>query len=221
MHLNTQACTDQLAQLGGTSNYEADYLWSYELGLKTQLFDRHLSVEGSVYHINWSNIISAVQVPLCATHISKNLGDAKSDGFDLSLKALLSQSFTAGLYVGYTNARYSSDSAIFGETLARSGQAISDIAPWDLTAELMYQATVKPGVIGYWAARGPVQQQKRQDGAGRRQHDRYLRSVRDDESGGEPAEWPHRSQVGHRVRPGAGRDKHSEHAPPFSTSRST
>ncbi len=94
---------------------KADYLWSYELGLKTQLFDRRLSIEGSVYHIDWSNIISAVHVPLCATHISKNLGDAKSDGFDLSLKALLSQSFTAGLYVGYTNAHYSSDSAIFGE----------------------------------------------------------------------------------------------------------
>ena len=150
VHLNTQACTDQLNQLGGTSNYEADYLWSYELGLKTQLFDRRLSVEGSVYHIDWSNIISAVHVPLCATHISKNLGDAKSDGFDLSIKALLSQTFTAGLYVGYTNARYSSTSEIFGETLARSGQAISDIAPWDITAELMYQAPLKNDIIGYW-----------------------------------------------------------------------
>ncbi|HVO45860.1 MAG TPA: TonB-dependent receptor, partial [Steroidobacteraceae bacterium] len=80
VHLNTQACTDQLNQLGGTSNYNADTLWSYELGLKTQLWDRRLSIEGSVYHINWTDIISAVHVPLCATHISKNLGDAKSDG---------------------------------------------------------------------------------------------------------------------------------------------
>ena len=150
VHLNTQACTDQLNQLGGTSNYEADYLWSYEVGLKTQLFDRRLSIEGSVYHIDWSNIISAVHVPLCATHISKNLGDAKSDGFDLSVKALLSQTFTAGLYVGYTNAHYSSDSAIFGETLARSGEAISDVAPWNVTAELMYQTQLKDNVIGYW-----------------------------------------------------------------------
>ncbi len=150
VHLNTQACTDQLNQLGGGANYEADYLWSYELGLKTQLFDRRLSIEGSVYHIDWSNIISAVHVPLCATHISKNLGDAKSDGFDLSLKALLSQSFTAGLYVGYTNAHYSSDSAIFGETLARSGEAISDVAPWNVTAELSYQVPLKDTVFGYW-----------------------------------------------------------------------
>ncbi len=111
MHLNTQECTDQLNQLGGGANYEADTLWSYELGLKTQLLDRRLSIEGSVYHINWSNIISAVHVPLCATHISKNLGDAKSDGFDLSVKALrLAGRSPPGCTVGYTNARYSSDS---------------------------------------------------------------------------------------------------------------
>jgi len=150
VHLNTQACTDQLNQLGGTSNYDADTLWSYELGLKTQMFDHRLSIEGSVYHIDWKNIISAVHVPLCATHISKNLGDATSDGFDLSIKAILSNSFSAGLYVGYTNAHYSSDSAIFGETLARSGEAISDIAPWNITAELNYQTLISDKVTGYW-----------------------------------------------------------------------
>lgn len=149
VHLNTQACTDQLNQLGGGANYQADTLWSYELGLKTQLFDRRLSVEGSVYHINWSNIISAVHVPLCATHISKNLGDAKSDGFDLSLKALVTPSLTAGLSVGYTNAHYSSDSEIFGETLARSGQAISDVAPWSVTADVAYQTPITDKVFGY------------------------------------------------------------------------
>ena len=149
MHLNTPECTAQLEQLGGGSNYEADTLWSYELGLKTQLLDRRLSIEGSVYHIDWSNIISAVHVPLCATHISKNLGDAKSDGFDLSVKALITPAFTAGFTVGYTNAHYSSDSEIFGETLARAGQAISDIAPWNVTAELAYTTPLTEKIFGY------------------------------------------------------------------------
>ena len=150
VHLNTQACTDQLNQLGGTSNYNADFLLSYELGIKAEVADRRISIEGSVYHINWSDIISAVHVPLCATHISKNLGDAKSDGFDLSVRALLSPTVTAGLYVGYTNAHYSTDSSIFGETLARSGQAISDIAPWNVTAELAYQRPLSNGMTAYW-----------------------------------------------------------------------
>ena len=150
VHLNTPACTEQLAQLGSNANYDADTLWSYELGLKTEIMDRRISIEGSVYHINWDDIISAVHVPLCATHISKNLGDAKSDGFDLSVKALLSQHFTAGLYLGYTDARYSTTTTIFGEVLAREGQAISDISPWNVTAELAYQGPLTDRVLGYW-----------------------------------------------------------------------
>ena len=150
VHLNTQACTDQLNQLGGSSDYKADTLRSYELGIKTQMMDRRLSIQGSVYHIDWTDIISAVHIPACATHIPKNLGDAKSDGFDLSLKALLSDHFTAGLYLAYTNARYASDTAIFGETLARAGEAISDVAPWSVTAELGYQAPLTDRITGYW-----------------------------------------------------------------------
>ncbi|HVO47810.1 MAG TPA: hypothetical protein VMT29_15920, partial [Steroidobacteraceae bacterium] len=71
------------------------------------------------------------------------------DGFDLSVKALVTPALTAGLTVGYTNARYSSDSSVFGEVLARSGQAISDVAPWNVTAELAYQTPITDKVLGY------------------------------------------------------------------------
>jgi outer membrane receptor protein involved in Fe transport len=149
VHLTTPACTSQLAALGNTNSYEPDSLWSYEVGAKSLLFDQRLSIEGSVYHISWKNIISAVHVPACATHVAKNLGDATSDGFDLSLKALLTPYWTAGAYIGYTNAHYTTDTTLFGETLARSGQAVSDISPWNVTAELQYQAPLRAGLFGY------------------------------------------------------------------------
>ena len=79
-------------------------------------------------------------MPACATHVASNLGKAKSQGFDLSIKALLTPNWTAGLYVGYTNAQYTTDSTLFGETTARSGQAVSDISPWNVNVELGYQA---------------------------------------------------------------------------------
>jgi len=147
--LTTPECVSQLAALGNTNSYEPDTLWSYELGTKSLLLDKRLSIEGSVYHIKWNNIISAIHVPACATHVAKNLGDATSDGFDLSVKALLTQYWSAGAYIGYTNAHYTTDTTLFGETLARSGQAISDISPWNVTMELQYQAPLKSGVMGY------------------------------------------------------------------------
>jgi len=149
VHLTTDACTSQLNALGNPDSYKPDTLWSYELGVKSTMLDRRLAIEASVYHIKWSQIISAIHVPACATHVASNLGDAVSDGFDLSLKALITPNWTTGLYVGYTNAHYSSDTAIFGETLSRSGQAISDVSPWNVTAELGYQAPLTGNTVWY------------------------------------------------------------------------
>lgn len=147
--LSTDACKAQLASLGNSSDYKADSLWSYELGMKTQLLDHRLAIEGSVYRIKWKDIISAVFVPACASSIPKNLGNATSDGFDLSLRALLTQDWSAGLFVGYTKARYSSDTEIFGQALARSGEAVSDIPPWTITAELAYRKRFNDRIVGY------------------------------------------------------------------------
>ena len=149
VHLTTAACTDQLAALGDTSTYNPDTLWSYEVGAKLLFFDRRLAVDGSVYHITWNDIISSIHVPACATHVSANLGDARSNGFDLSLKALVTQHWSVGATVGYTDAYYTTTTSRFGEVLARSGEAISDISPWNLTANLQYQTALRPGLDGY------------------------------------------------------------------------
>ena len=119
------------------------------------------------------------------------------------------------------NARYSSTSEIFGETLARSGQAISDIAPWDITAELMYQAPLKDGIIGYWRLEDRYNSKNdklvpAQDST-TVTYDPFVTT--------NPAVNQLNGRIGvklrHRVRPGAVRDQHAEHAPGVSTSRST
>ena len=140
VHLQVQSCIDQLNALGNPTGYKPDYLWSYEIGAKHTSADRHLSIEGSVFHIDWTDIISSIHIPACATHVASNLGKAKSEGFDLSLKTLLTDNWTAGVYLAYTNAQYTTDSTLFGETTARAGQAISDISPWNMTVEFGYQA---------------------------------------------------------------------------------
>jgi outer membrane receptor protein involved in Fe transport len=149
VHLQVQACIDQLNALGNPTGYKPDYLWSYEVGAKHTSADHRMSIEGSVFHIDWSDIISSIHIPACATHVASNLGKAKSEGFDLSLKTLLTDNWSAGLYVAYTSAQYVTDSTLFGETTARSGQAISDISPWNLTAEFGYQAALEGNKTWY------------------------------------------------------------------------
>lgn len=137
--LNSAGCQGELAKLGRPTGYNGDTLWSYRLGDKSRLQDGRLLIDGSIFDINWDNIISAIQLPLCATHIAYNLGDAKSDGFDLSVNMLPTPNWRVGLSLGYTNARYTSTTEIFGGVVSRSGDAISDIAPWNIVAEVQYQ----------------------------------------------------------------------------------
>lgn len=137
--LTTTGCQEELARLGRPTGYNGDTLWSYEVGDKSQLLDGRLLIAGSLYHINWDNIISAVQLPLCATHLAYNLGNAKSDGFDLSLHMLPSSNWRVGLSLGYTDARYTSTTEIFSEVVSRAGNAVSDIAPWNVVVDVQYQ----------------------------------------------------------------------------------
>jgi outer membrane receptor protein involved in Fe transport len=62
---------------------ETDSLWSYEVGAKWSLFDNTLSVNGSVYLINWND--AQFQTGLSGISGIVNLGDIKGRGFDLQL----------------------------------------------------------------------------------------------------------------------------------------
>jgi iron complex outermembrane recepter protein len=148
--LNSSGCQDELAKLGRPTGYNGDNLWSYTVGDKSRLADGRLLLDGSVYHINWDNIISAIQLPLCATHIAYNLGDAKSDGFDVSVNMLPTANWRLGLSLGYTDARYTSTTEIFGGVVSRSGDAISDISPWNVVVQVQYQHQLTDNVNWYW-----------------------------------------------------------------------
>jgi outer membrane receptor protein involved in Fe transport len=62
---------------------DTDSLWSYEVGAKWSLFDNTLSVNGSVYLINWND--AQFQTGLSGISGIVNLGDIKGRGFDLQL----------------------------------------------------------------------------------------------------------------------------------------
>lgn len=68
--------------------YKSDSLWNYEVGLRTDWFDRTLRIDASAYHIDWKNpqvyqITADRQV-----NFIDNVGGAKGDGVDLSLRYL-------------------------------------------------------------------------------------------------------------------------------------
>jgi outer membrane receptor protein involved in Fe transport len=110
-----------------------DYVWSYELGSKNRLMNGRLSLDTSLYQINWSQIQSGLFLPNCNVPITANFGDARSRGFDFTLNVAATDSTTLGFSVGYTDAEYTTDTKGANDVIIRPKGEPLPIAPWTAT----------------------------------------------------------------------------------------
>jgi iron complex outermembrane receptor protein len=140
----TGACLTLLNQIGLNGippTYQGDSLWSYEIGSKNRLFNGHLLVEASAFHIDWSNVQQAVSLPpnLCPETFTSNLGKATSNGADLEITARIGEAWELGLAVGYTHAKDSQTLGPGAIEYVTSGQQINPYAaPWTVVPSVQY-----------------------------------------------------------------------------------
>ncbi len=118
------------------AGYQPDWLWSYEIGAKDTLFDDRLQVDTSVYHALWSNIQQLVTASPCGISYVGNLGHAASNGFDTSVRALITPQLRMDLKVAYTNAYYTETTISGGVTTVEEGDKVGFlpqvVAPWEV-----------------------------------------------------------------------------------------
>jgi len=123
--------------------FEPDSLWSYEAGIKTRQLDNRLAVDFSMYHIDWKNIQNPEGVAGCGFSMIFNLGQAKSNGFDVNLQALLGDHVRLNTMIGHTDAQYTTTV----QGLVTSGEEItgpgSAVPPW--TASVATEIDFKIG----------------------------------------------------------------------------
>jgi outer membrane receptor protein involved in Fe transport len=80
-----------------------DKTYNYELGVKGDLLDRMLSVDASIYYIDWKDIIIAQRTPTGFGY-NGNGGGAKSEGVELAVDVRPWQGFTVSTWGAYSNA---------------------------------------------------------------------------------------------------------------------
>jgi outer membrane receptor protein involved in Fe transport len=133
-------CNSDLAAQGFPNGapliYRPDSTQNYEIGSKNA-FGGVFRIATSVYYIKWNNIQQSVYVAgSCGLQFTDNLGTAVAKGFDMQAELALGPLFV-DFAVGYTNARYTANSAppaagapplaLDGDAI--SGQAATDYAP--------------------------------------------------------------------------------------------
>lgn len=86
------------------SQSESDSTNNYEIGLKADFFDRTLSLDASLYYIDWQDMQVTVIDPGTRIVYTSNGGGAKSEGVELSLTSRPLTGLTIAAWASYTNA---------------------------------------------------------------------------------------------------------------------
>jgi outer membrane receptor protein involved in Fe transport len=129
--------------------YGPDSTMNYEAGLRTELFDRTVSIDVSVFYIDWSDIqiVSFVVEPNGATfRTTGNGGAAVSEGVEYNLGWTPLRGLSLGLIGAYTDAHLTASAPGLG---AFSGQNLPYVPKWSNTINADYTHTLFDGVKGF------------------------------------------------------------------------
>jgi iron complex outermembrane receptor protein len=84
--------------------YAPDTTHNYELGAKGDFLEHRLSLDASVYYIDWKDIQITAVNPACHCGILENAGNAKSEGIELSLDAKPFENFKVSGWISLNDA---------------------------------------------------------------------------------------------------------------------
>lgn len=101
--------------------YDSETVDSYEVGVKSDLFDRRLRLNAAVFTSDYQDMQQSVQQLIPGTLINQtlvsNVGAATISGFEAEATALLTNVFTISASVGYLDASYDEFMADLGDGL--------------------------------------------------------------------------------------------------------
>ena len=123
-----------------------DYIWTYELGVKAQLLDRLLTVEGAIFHSDWKNV--AVRIPIGITGYNGliNSKGTRTDGVEASLFLRPSPDLTLSANAAYTDAVYAGD--VPGTAIV-DGAPVDDVARFTASAAADYRHDLTDGAAAF------------------------------------------------------------------------
>ncbi len=86
--------------------YKSDYLWNYELGLRTDWLDKRLQLDLTTFYIDWTDLqISQLTQPDELFVYVGNVGAARSHGAEIGMRAALPWGLMLQSGASYTDAR--------------------------------------------------------------------------------------------------------------------
>jgi outer membrane receptor protein involved in Fe transport len=127
--------------------YEADHVWSYELGAKTG-GGRPFLLEGAAYHLDWDNTIFSIASVNGAFVYNTNLGRVKINGIEAKAGLRLGVVSLTGA-ASYTDARLGEDQMIGTvEGTGRRGDRLPNVPRWTYTIAAEASRDLREDLVG-------------------------------------------------------------------------
>jgi iron complex outermembrane recepter protein len=101
--------------------YDPDRTYNYELGVKADLLDHSLTLDASVYYIDWKRVQINLLNQTTFTNFVANAGGAKSQGLELSLQSRPVRGLTISATASLNDAKLTQDLPVSSAAVGLSG----------------------------------------------------------------------------------------------------
>lgn len=115
-----------------------EFVEVYELGMKADLFNRRARLNAAVFFTDYSDMQVLVQDGIGSS--TRNAAEAEIKGFELELKALLTENMGLDAGMGYLDAEYTTVSAAASEIT--TDKEFANTPEWTANASLYYDISL-------------------------------------------------------------------------------
>ena len=132
--------------------YQPDTLWNYEFGVKSQWFDRMLTLNGAIYQIDWKNMQVSGRSANGAFSFLTNAGTARLRGAELEAALAPAEGLSFSATLGYVDAKLTEDQLNSGlsatGSTGRKGDRIPNIPRFTAAFGAEYRWALGDGIEG-------------------------------------------------------------------------
>lgn len=114
-------------ELDVTSAAGPETIWSYEIGARTQWFNRRLTLNATAFHYDYSDlqVFSAVLTGGNVQTVLQNAGEADVDGLEIEASARVTPNFQIGGMLALLDARYAAGTILVDSANSRPPASVA------------------------------------------------------------------------------------------------
>ncbi|MFZ5609584.1 MAG: TonB-dependent receptor [Pseudomonadota bacterium] len=136
-------------QLGDGQPFKPEFLWSYEVGLKSMLLEDHVRANIGAFYYDYSNLQVVEYINGVAT--TTNAGKSQVKGIEAEFAARVAEGFDLNASISYLDATYK---VYFDGPVSLAGNTLPNSPKWNLTFGAQHRTPV--GDLGFLTLRGDI-----------------------------------------------------------------